>query len=109
MGTTRASGSGILPPEIREIFSRRFPRYLNGHEQIGVSLTGGLDTRAVMAWQRFPPKSLPCYTYGGIDRECQDVVVARRIAQECQQSHQVISMGNEFFARFPHMRSAACT
>ena len=66
-----------------ESFSRRFPRYLNGHEQIGVSLTGGLDTRTVMAWQRFPPRSLPCYTYGGIDRECRDVVMARRIAQEC--------------------------
>jgi asparagine synthase (glutamine-hydrolysing) len=88
--------------EIREIFSRRFPRYLNGHEKIGVSLTGGLDTRMVMAWQRFPPKSLPCYTYGGIDRECRDVVVARRIARECQQPHQVISVGDEFFARFPH-------
>jgi asparagine synthase (glutamine-hydrolysing) len=88
--------------EIRDIFSRRFPRYLNGHERIGVSLTGGLDTRTVMAWQRFPPKSLPCYTYGGIDRECRDVVVARRIARECQQPHQVISVGNEFFARFAH-------
>jgi asparagine synthase (glutamine-hydrolysing) len=88
--------------EIRDIFSRRFPRYLNGHEQIGVSLTGGLDTRTVMAWQRFPPKSLPCYTYGGIDRECRDVVVARRIAQECQQPYQVIPVGDEFFARFPH-------
>jgi asparagine synthase (glutamine-hydrolysing) len=88
--------------EIRDIFSRRFPRYLNGHEQIGVSLTGGLDTRTVMAWQRFPPKSLPCYTYGGIDRECRDVVVARRIAQECQQPYQVIPVGDEFFAQFPH-------
>jgi asparagine synthase (glutamine-hydrolysing) len=88
--------------EIREIFSRRFPRYLNGNEKIGVSLTGGLDTRAVMAWQRFPPKSLPCYTYGGIDRECRDVVVARRIARECEQPHQVISVGDEFFARFAH-------
>jgi asparagine synthase (glutamine-hydrolysing) len=88
--------------EIRDIFARRFPRYLNGHEQIGVSLTGGLDTRTVMAWQRFPPRSLPCYTYGGIDRECRDVVVARRIAQECQQPYQVIPVGDEFFARFPH-------
>ncbi len=88
--------------EIRDIFSRRFPRYLNGHEQIGISLTGGLDTRTVMAWQRFPPKSLPCYTYGGIDRECRDVVVARRIAQECQQPYQVIPVGDEFFARFPY-------
>jgi asparagine synthase (glutamine-hydrolysing) len=88
--------------EIRDVFSRRFPRYLNGHERIGVSLTGGLDTRLVMAWQRFPPRSLPCYTYGGEDRECRDVVVARQIAQECQQPHQVITLGNEFFARFPH-------
>jgi asparagine synthase (glutamine-hydrolysing) len=88
--------------EIREIFSRRFPRYLNGHERIGVSLTGGLDTRTVMAWQRFAPQTLPCYTYGGIDRECRDVVVARRIAQECQQPYQVITVGDEFFARFPH-------
>jgi asparagine synthase (glutamine-hydrolysing) len=88
--------------EIREIFSRRFPRYLNGHERIGVSLTGGLDTRMVMAWQKFPPKSLPCYTYGGIDRECRDVVVARRIARECHQAHEVISVGEEFFAQFPH-------
>src|SRR5216683_5312767 len=88
--------------EIREIFSRRFPRYLNGREQIGVSLTGGLDTRTVMAWQRFPPESLPCYTYGGIDRECRDVVVARQIARECQQPHHVISVGDEFFAQFPH-------
>ncbi len=88
--------------EIRDVFSRRFPRYLNGHERIGVSLTGGLDTRLVMAWQRFPPKSLPCYTYGGEDRECRDVVVARQIAQECQQSHQVITLGNEFFTRFAY-------
>lgn len=88
--------------EIREIFSRRFPRYLNGHEKIGVSLTGGLDTRTVMAWQKFLPQSLPCYTYGGAYRECRDVVVARQIARECQQPHQVISVGDEFFARFPH-------
>jgi asparagine synthase (glutamine-hydrolysing) len=87
---------------IREVFSRNLPRYLNGRERIGVSLTGGLDTRAVMAWQRFAPESLPCYTYGEAGRDCQDVVVARRIAKECQQSHQVISIGNDFLARFPY-------
>ena len=52
---------------LREAFSRNLPRYLNGKERIGMSLTGGLDTRAVMAWQRFPPGSLPCYTYGEAD------------------------------------------
>ena len=87
---------------LRDIFARDLPRYLNGRERIGVSLTGGLDTRAVMAWQRFPPGSLPCYTYGEAGRDCQDVVVARRIARECQQSHQVIALGSEFMARFHH-------
>jgi|SRR5271157_1538312 len=87
---------------IREVFSRNLPRYLNGRERIGVSLTGGLDTRMVMAWQRSPPGSLPCYTYGEAHRECRDVVVARQVARECQQSHQVISVGNEFLARFPY-------
>ena len=86
---------------IRETFSRNLPRYLNGKERIGMSLTGGLDTRAVMAWQNFLPGSLPCYTYGEAGRDCQDVVVARRIARECEQSHCVISIGSEFLARFP--------
>jgi asparagine synthase (glutamine-hydrolysing) len=88
--------------KIREIFSKNLPRYLNGRERIGVSLTGGLDTRMVMAWQKSPPGSLPCYTYGEEHRECRDVVVARQVAQQCRQSHQVISLGNEFLARFPY-------
>ncbi|MGB8774626.1 MAG: asparagine synthase-related protein, partial [Terriglobales bacterium] len=96
-----------LDPELyhrnlTDAFSRNLPRYLNGKERIGVSLTGGLDTRAVMAWQRFSPGSLPCYTYGEAGRECRDVVVARRIARECQQSHQVIAIGSDFLERFPH-------
>jgi asparagine synthase (glutamine-hydrolysing) len=92
---------------MRDAFSRNFPRYLNGKERIGVSLTGGLDTRAVMAWQRFSPGSLPCYTYGEAGRDCRDVVVARRIARECQQSHQVIDIGSEFLERFAHYAERA--
>src|SRR5262249_33301618 len=88
--------------QICEVFERSFPHYLNGRERMGVSLTGGLDTRTVMAWQKFPPKSLPCYTYGEEDRNCRDVVVAQQVAQACQQPHQVLRLGGEFFSRFPH-------
>ena len=90
--------------DIRDVFSRNLPRYLNGRERVGVSLTGGLDTRMVMAWQRFPPGLLSCYTYGAEDRECRDVVVARQVAQVCQQPHQVISLGNEFLSTFSLLR-----
>ncbi len=86
--------------ELREVFSRNLPRYFNGKEPVGVSLTGGLDTRMIMAWHKAPPASLPCYSFGGMFRESQDVVMARRVAQACGQPHEVIPVGKEFLSRF---------
>jgi asparagine synthase (glutamine-hydrolysing) len=88
--------------ELREVFSRNLPRYFNGNEQVAVALTGGLDTRAIMAWYKAAPRSFPCYTFGGMLRDSQDVRLARRIAQECGQPYQLITVGNEFLSEFPH-------
>ena len=38
--------------ELKDAFSRNLPRYFNGGQRVGMSLTGGLDTRAIMAWYR---------------------------------------------------------
>jgi asparagine synthase (glutamine-hydrolysing) len=86
--------------ELREVFSRNLPRYFNGKQPVGMSLTGGLDTRMIMAWWKAPPGSLPCYTFGGRYRDCQDVVIARRVAKVCRQPHQVIRVGDEFLSSF---------
>ncbi len=86
---------------LQEAFSRNLPRYFSGESPMGISLTGGLDTRMIMAWQRALPGSLPSYTFGGTFRECHDVVVARRVAKVCQQPHSVITVGEEFLSRFP--------
>lgn len=88
--------------ELRDVLSRNLPRYFNGRERIGIALTGGLDTRAIMAWRKPQPGSLPCYTFGSKFRECEDVRIARRIAGVCQQSHQTLEVGNKFLSRFPH-------
>jgi asparagine synthase (glutamine-hydrolysing) len=92
---------GAYYQELKEVFSRNLSRYFNGRERIGMSLTGGLDTRMIMAWHRSPGGSLPCYSFGGPYRECQDVVVARKVAHVCGQSHVVIPVGGEFLSRFP--------
>ena len=102
----------ILDPEpyyreLREVFSRNLPRYFSGDQQVAMSLTGGLDTRMVMAWQRPRPGALPCYTFGGMHRDCQDVVVAREVARVCEQPHQVIRAGEEFLSRFSHYAERA--
>jgi asparagine synthase (glutamine-hydrolysing) len=88
--------------QLKEAFSRNLPRYLNGHEPMGMSLTGGLDTRTVMAWQKFAPNEFPCYTYGGTYRECEDVTVARKVVSVCQQPYQVIPVDDTFLGRFAH-------
>jgi asparagine synthase (glutamine-hydrolysing) len=86
--------------ELREVFTRNLPRYFNSRERVGMSLTGGLDTRMIMAWQRLQAGSLPCYTFGSMFRENQDVRVSRRVASICNQPHQVITAGQEFLSEF---------
>jgi asparagine synthase (glutamine-hydrolysing) len=87
---------------LRDVFSQNLPRFLSGPERIGVSLTGGLDTRIIMAWQKAAPGSMPCYTFGSMYRENEDVMLARKVANICDQSHQVITTGEEFLGKFPH-------
>ncbi len=95
--------------ELRRVFSQNLSRYFNGREQVAMSLTGGLDSRMIMAWQRPSPGSLPCYTFGdgyGI-RQCRDVVVAQQVARTCGQSHEMIPVGDEFLSRFAHYAERA--
>ena len=86
--------------ELEATFDRCLPRYFRGNQKIGMSLTGGLDTRMILACHMPVPGSLPCYTFGSMFRENQDVRLAASIAQLCQQSHQVITPGTEFLAKF---------
>jgi asparagine synthase (glutamine-hydrolysing) len=103
---------GVLEPEpyyerLREVFSQNLPRYFEGNARIGMSLTGGLDSRMIMAWRRPEPASLPCYTFGAMRRNCQDVTVGRQVAELCEQPYQVIRVGSEFLSRFPHYAERA--
>jgi asparagine synthase (glutamine-hydrolysing) len=86
--------------KLKTVFPRILKRYLNGSELIGVSLTGGVDSRMMMAWADCPPSSLPCYTFGSRYRDSIDVEVARQVAMVCRQPHQVISVGAEFLTEF---------
>src|SRR6185295_4890965 len=95
----------ILEPEVyyqelQHIFSRNLPRYFKSQERIGISLTGGLDTRMIMAWQKPLPGTFPCYTFGGMFRDCRDVIVARKVARACGQDHEVLQVGKDFLSRF---------
>lgn len=88
--------------QLRDAFTTRLPRYFNGRERVGVSLTGGLDTRIIMAWRKAAAGSLPCYTFGSMYRENQDCYLARQVADICGQEYQVITVDEACLDRFPH-------
>jgi len=89
--------------QFRETFRRILPRYFRGKKQVGMSLTGGLDGRMIMAWANRFPGELPCYSFSGIYRDCADVKIARKLAKLCGQSHETIVVGPQFFSEFPRL------
>jgi asparagine synthase (glutamine-hydrolysing) len=86
---------------LRETFSATVARQLESRNRVAVSLTGGLDSRMIMAWQKAPRGSLPCYSFSSTIRESQDVRLARKVARVCEQPHETIAVGREFLADFP--------
>lgn len=85
---------------MRQAFAANLPRYFPDGDRIGMSLTGGLDTRIIMAMHRASPGSLPCYTFGSGFQECRDVRIARKIARICGQPYHVIPVAGEFLKTF---------
>ena len=89
--------------ELKDAFSARIPHYFKGANPVGVSLTGGLDSRILMAWSGAPPSSVRCFSFGSSMRDSQDVKIARRVAQTCQQPHETIEVGDECLLDFPRL------
>lgn len=86
--------------ELREILLHKLPRYLGACGQVGMSLTGGLDTRMIMAGLKPATGALPCHTFGEISCDSRDVRRAREVAHACGQPHQIIRVDDELFRRF---------
>ena len=81
-------------------FEQIIPRYHRETGSVAMSMTGGLDSRMILAWAKAPPGQLPCYTFGGPYRDCADVRIARRLAALAQQPHRTIPIARDFFPNF---------
>src|SRR6266540_1533119 len=91
----------------KETWARILPRYFLGKQSIGLSLTGGVDSRMILAWAPRESGKLPCYTWGGTYRDCADVKIARRAAKLCRQPHTTIPVGGEFLSQFHDLAERA--
>jgi asparagine synthase (glutamine-hydrolysing) len=93
--------------KLKQTFASVVPRYFQGKNKIGMSLTGGLDGRMIMAWANLPSGALPCYTFGDTHRDSTDVQIARRVAKLCSQPHQTIVVEPQFFQEFSSLAEKA--
>jgi asparagine synthase (glutamine-hydrolysing) len=93
--------------KLKSTLSRTIKRYFHDGERVAVSLTGGIDTRMIMACASFPPLKIPCYTFAGMYRDSFDVKIARKVANICQQRHSTIDVNRKFFAEFPALAKRA--
>jgi asparagine synthase (glutamine-hydrolysing) len=85
---------------LQETFRRILPRYLRSNSKIALSLTGGLDTRMIVANADIPAGKFPCYTFGSMYRDCYDVKFARKVAALVNQTHTTIPAGADFLNSF---------
>ena len=86
--------------ELIGTFKRILPLYLSG-KSLGMSLTGGLDTRMILSCIDPGAGELPCYTFGGMYRDSFDVRIARQVAKACLQTHQTLRVDEKFLSVFP--------
>jgi asparagine synthase (glutamine-hydrolysing) len=87
--------------ELEGLFPRVMERYLRSSQPIGVSLSGGLDTRQLMAFLDNRRHKVSCYTFDSMYRETHDAGLARRVAEACGQSHQVLKLRRDYLTSFP--------
>jgi asparagine synthase (glutamine-hydrolysing) len=86
--------------KFQETFKLILPRYFECESRIGISLTGGLDTRMIMACRRQAAEQPVCYTFSGDNGQTLDDRLATRVAKVCGLDHRLLRLGTDFFSDF---------
>lgn len=86
--------------QFQETFARVLPRYFESSAKIGISLTGGLDTRMIMACRPDIARNVVCYTFSGETGETFDDRLAVQVARVCGLEHRLLRIGSNFFSDF---------
>jgi asparagine synthase (glutamine-hydrolysing) len=92
--------AGEFENRFQETFKRILPRYFESPSKIGVALTGGLDTRMIMACRPQTNGHTTCYTFSGNNGQTLDDRIAGRVAATTGLEHQLLRLGPDFFSNF---------
>ena len=83
-----------------ETLKKVLSRYFESEARIGISLTGGLDTRMIMACRPPTVRQPLCYTFSGKKGKTYDDKLAERVAKVCGLEHHLLRVNFDFFSDF---------
>jgi asparagine synthase (glutamine-hydrolysing) len=86
--------------ECETVLARAVPRYFYADSKIGISLTAGLDSRALMACRPATCARLISYTFEGPTGLTTDSRLAAQVAKVSGVDHHVLRLGPDFFSEF---------
>jgi asparagine synthase (glutamine-hydrolysing) len=86
--------------EFGETFRAVLPRYFQSQARVGLSLTGGLDSRIIMACRPDCATEPVCYTFDGPAGKTIDTQLAARVAKACGLDHHILRLEPNFFSEF---------
>jgi len=86
--------------KLDETFNRVLPRYFETDSPLGLALTGGLDTRMILACQPQQDERPISYTFTGEVGETFDDRIAAKVAAACGLEHQLLRLGRDFLTNF---------
>jgi asparagine synthase (glutamine-hydrolysing) len=90
----------VFESELEEALTRIVPRYFSPQSKLGISLTGGLDTRMILACRPKAQQEPVCYTFSGERALTLDDRLAARVAEACGLEHRLLRIGADFFSDF---------
>ncbi|MBA2678169.1 MAG: hypothetical protein H0U76_07240 [Ktedonobacteraceae bacterium] len=86
--------------EFQKTLKRVVARYFSSNSTLGISLTGGLDSRMIMASRPDGNGRMACYTFAGRTGETLDAQMAAQVASGCGLAHQVLRIDEDFLSNF---------
>jgi len=84
----------------QETFQKILPRYFSTDSKTGIALTGGLDTRMIMACRPQNSRNQTSYTFAGETGKTLDDKIAARVAAACGLEHKLLRLQPDFFSNF---------
>jgi asparagine synthase (glutamine-hydrolysing) len=93
--------------ELKRLWHAIVPRYVRGSQRTALALTGGVDSRMILAWLPAQRPMVECYTFRGPYRRPHDVRIAARLATLARRPLHEIVLDQRFVDAFPTLADKA--